>query len=391
MSDAASGPSVADVIDAIGACSGVLFVDAEPFPVPGDPEARRCRALPNIQVASGTYAFRDSSGWRIVVVRSEQGQATRTGFQHDLVPGSVLWPALMTLGARWDEAELIGSGAAAFDPGDGVLLVGGDSIGTVISAAGDGAGGWQYRVRFADGVRNVPESGLLPLPDDDAPAEWTALPVATVDEVRLLIALTKLSRPLSDVVYAFGATRTVFRPYQFKPLLKLLQTNSQRLLIADEVGLGKTIEAGLIWTELHQRAGVRRGLVVCPAALTRKWRAEMKRRFDVELEIINRSRLAEFAEELHAGEDPALLAAISLESFRTARELDQLAELEPRFDLIVVDEAHALRNRSTRSFALGRTAQRLVRRVAVPLRDTAQPGHRRPVQPAEPARRRDVP
>ena len=176
---------------------------------------------------------------------------------------------------------------------------------------------------------------------------------ASLDEFRLLLAVTKLRQPLSDVVYALGATRTVFRPYQFKPLLKLLQTNSQRLLIADEVGLGKTIEAGLIWTELHQRAEIRRALVVCPAALTRKWRSEMKRRFDVDLEIITRSRVEEFAEELEAGNDPSLIATISLESLRSARVLEDLAALRPRFDLIIVDEAHYLRNRDTRSFALG--------------------------------------
>src|SRR3546814_14308165 len=53
-----------------------------------------------------------------------------------------------------------------------------------------------------------------------------------------------------------------------------------RLLIADEVGLGKTIEAGLVWTELEQRERLRRVLVVAPAALVQKWRAEMRRRFD---------------------------------------------------------------------------------------------------------------
>lgn len=54
-------------------------------------------------------------------------------------------------------------------------------------------------------------------------------------------------------MFSFRATRTTFRPYQFKPVLKLLQTGKARLLIADEVGLGKTIEAGLIWTELEAR------------------------------------------------------------------------------------------------------------------------------------------
>ena len=75
---------------------------------------------------------------------------------------------------------------------------------------------------------------------------------------------------LADMIYSMGATNTEFHAYQFKPVLKLLNSPSRGLLIADEVGLGKTIEAGLIWTELVARFDSRRLLVICPKALVQK-------------------------------------------------------------------------------------------------------------------------
>ena len=66
------------------------------------------------------------------------------------------------------------------------------------------------------------------------------------------------------MVYSMEATETDFYAYQFKPFLKLLNSPTDGLLIADEVGLGKTIEAGLIWTELRARLESNRLLVICP-------------------------------------------------------------------------------------------------------------------------------
>jgi len=70
-------------------------------------------------------------------------------------------------------------------------------------------------------------------------------------DLRRELARAQLSGRLSDVFYSMDTTNTEFMPHQFMPVLKLLDSPSQGLLIADEVGLGKTIEAGLIWTELR--------------------------------------------------------------------------------------------------------------------------------------------
>src|SRR3546814_2773206 len=85
-------------------------------------------------------------------------------------------------------------------------------------------------------------------------------------------------------------------PHQFKPLLALLDSPSRGLLIADEVGLGKTIEAGLIWTELRFRTNATRLLVVCPAMLTDKWKKELSNRFGTDARIMGAAELLEWLE-----------------------------------------------------------------------------------------------
>ncbi|MFA7441576.1 MAG: hypothetical protein WCZ66_11510 [Sphingomonadaceae bacterium] len=88
-------------------------------------------------------------------------------------------------------------------------------------------------------------------------------------DLRRTINHLRLTGKLADMIYAMGATNTQFHAYQFKPLLKILNAPARGLLIADEVGLGKTIEAGLIWTELVARFDARRLLVVCPKPLVK--------------------------------------------------------------------------------------------------------------------------
>ena len=71
-----------------------------------------------------------------------------------------------------------------------------------------------------------------------------------IEDFILTLIYKKLEKPLSDNLYTFYASRTEFHVHQFKPVLKFLNTFKQRLLLADEVGLGKTIEAGIIITEI---------------------------------------------------------------------------------------------------------------------------------------------
>src|SRR3546814_5740406 len=93
-------------------------------------------------------------------------------------------------------------------------------------------------------------------------------------------------------------TNTQFHAYQCKPVLSFLDSPSNGLLIADEVGLGKTSEAGLIWTELRARYDARRLLVVCPAMLRQKWKDELASKFSIDASIVD---AGELLEELRKG------------------------------------------------------------------------------------------
>ena len=91
----------------------------------------------------------------------------------------------------------------------------------------------------------------------------------------------QIRHPGLSTHYSLNAARIDFIPYQFRPVLKFIRSDRPRLLIADGVGVGKTIEAGLILRELQARREIESILIVCPRPLVteRKWEREM-RRFD---------------------------------------------------------------------------------------------------------------
>ena len=165
----------------------------------------------------------------------------------------------------------------------------------------------------------------------------------------------KLEKPLSDNMYAFYSSRTEFQVHQFKPVLKFLNAPKQRLLLADEVGLGKTIEAGIIITEMSARlSGLARVLIVVPSMLTTKWEREMKKRFNLDFNILKRNDFMKFLQRYgEYGEAEKMRAIITLQTIRTNRMIDKLREVSPRFDIVIVDEAHCMRNSETLSSNVG--------------------------------------
>lgn len=192
-----------------------------------------------------------------------------------------------------------------------------------------------------------------------------------VSDLRGAITYHRLSGKLANLIYSLNTTSTRFLPYQFKPVLQFLDSPSSGILIADEVGLGKTIEAGLIWTELRARQDARRLLVVCPAMLRDKWKAELSNRFGVQAEKVEGA--GELLERLqHAQTRPqdgfALIASMqglrppagwnNLDepsqsgAAKLARFLEESELEEPLFDLVVVDEAHYLKNQNTQTYRL---------------------------------------
>ncbi len=174
----------------------------------------------------------------------------------------------------------------------------------------------------------------------------------------------QLNHPSLTTLYSLNAARVNFVPYQFRPVLKFIHADRPRLLIADEVGVGKTIEAGLILRELQARKDVRSVLVLCPKPLVaeRKWQIEMKR-FDEQFIHLDGPTLRHCIRETDLdGTWPEQYAKAILPFSlfdqalltgdiprKNKRRMIGLLELNPppHFDLVIVDEAHHLRNTST--------------------------------------------
>ncbi len=187
-------------------------------------------------------------------------------------------------------------------------------------------------------------------------------PVRTLTEMtpyEFRVALTRhrLENPVSDQFLSYEASKTKLFYHQFLPLQKLLESPDQRLLIADEVGTGKTIEAGLIWAELESRAahGLGNVWIVCPKSLVGKWQEEMLQRFDFQLEILTSEGLRQALVSLERDGMISPRFSKSIVNLELIRLEDYAARLEQSsmaWDLTIFDEAHHLRNADTLSNAV---------------------------------------
>lgn len=158
--------------------------------------------------------------------------------------------------------------------------------GPVIEVLPEVGGVRRYRV-FHGGtdIREYDEPQLEPAPEATTPPA-----PSTPDEFLARLTAARLMHPLIDTLYSLYAARVRKVSFQFKPMLRLLRADRPRLLIADEVGVGKTIEGGLILKELEDRS---------PKSLVKKRRDEM-RRFDEHFEILDHRGSSEAVDRLQS-------------------------------------------------------------------------------------------
>lgn len=214
----------------------------------------------------------------------------------------------------------------------------------------------------------------------------------SLPRVRSALTAYQIHNPGSSNLYSLNSARIDFVPYQFRPALRMIKAESPRILVADDVGVGKTIEAGLILKELEARSSLSSVLVICPRPLVaeRKWQLEMKR-FDEDFTQLDGRMLAECISETDRdGEWPerhsktiipySLFGEDSVmgrgsRSRRKRKEIG-LSELDPlpHFDLVIVDEAHNIRNANTWAYRavelFCRNADAVVFLTATPLQNS---------------------
>ena len=281
------------------------------------------------------------------------------------------------------------------DPSRQGIVVGGPRItGTVT----------RWQIQFTDGTRELQsEKSLAGIGGgenefslEDEIGLFKRFRFSKVDQLKLTLTHNKLSGKLANLIYSLDATNTDFYPHQFKPVLALIDTPAKGILIGDEVGLGKTIEAGLIWTELKTRYNSKRLIIICKAFLKTKWTNEFREKFGINLQSVTPKELLERIKSGNENESFAYVASYdALRPPKTwARDLEEGEELtvadssrrqlaqyldenqqRDLFDLVVFDECQYMRNERTMNYELGqlfsKTSMQVVMLSATPINNSS--------------------
>ena len=238
------------------------------------------------------------------------------------------------------------------------------------------------QIRFANGLMKYrPISQILAANEEALRDPFDLLEQERFEgasHLRQCITYEKLKGSLHDIIYSMEAAQIDFYPYQYKPVIKFINSPSERLLLADEVGLGKTIEATLIWLEMQARYQAKRLLIICPKSLSAKWKTELEEKFLIDAKIVNFEDLkCEIDNTKNYGQGYQFVLIGTYTGLRPPKDLqnelrnplDQGKSISPKvqllreirfweedfypFDLVIFDEAHYMRNSSTTTFSLG--------------------------------------
>jgi len=233
-----------------------------------------------------------------------------------------------------------------FGKGDKVKNCNTNEVGYIIAIYPPNRSRQRYRVKYDDHETDEDSRNLLP--DVDLTDPFERVRQNHYDHYSDYLkgnTAFKIQSSNNSTISSLKASRTLFKPYQFKPLLKFLNSDNKRLLIADEVGLGKTIEAGHIMLELKARNEFHNALVICPMSLRAKWATELNEKFGLDfIEIDNKDYLIHEL-QYHNGN---VRAVINYDKIRNDSDIIKvIEERHIKFSIIVCDESHKLRNNTT--------------------------------------------
>lgn len=216
------------------------------------------------------------------------------------------------------------------------------------------------------GARVLERAGLPSVTDADSPERLDAF----LDAVRWGCA-TNADRNFLQSPFRSGIT---IEDYQLDPVVRAIDMARVNLLIADDVGLGKTIEAGLVVQELLVRHRARTVLVICPSSLQFKWQLEMREKFGLEFRIVDTEYLKQTRREFGIHTNPwttfpRLIA--SMDWIKSGEGLRLMKDALPphityprKFDILIVDEAHNVAPAVATHYSIESQRTNLIRRIA---------------------------
>ncbi|MEQ8191818.1 MAG: DISARM system SNF2-like helicase DrmD, partial [Candidatus Eremiobacterota bacterium] len=209
--------------------------------------------------------------------------------------------------------------------------------------------------------------------DYPAPENWDSLKRF----IAFLHAVRWSSTPLVSIPPLHSPFRADidFEDYQLEPVVRALTMARANLLIADDVGLGKTIEAGLIMQELIAKQRVRKILIICPSSLQQQWKEEMEEKFQLFFEIMDREYVLMLRKEygLHVNpwnSYPRLITSMDfikregpLNQFLNSMAKDKIDNILKEWDLLVLDEAHNVAPSGKNQYVRDSNRTRMVRSI----------------------------
>jgi len=246
-----------------------------------------------------------------------------------------------------------------FEPGQIIYLKSNSSVRGAVVSVVPGSPENRFKV-FVDGAVHTFYASQM-VAEDQSDEDSQLLPC---DHFHSCLTALQIRHPGLSTLYSLNAARVDFIPYQFRPVLKFIRSDRPRLLIADGVGVGKTIEAGLILRELQARRDINSILIICPRPLVteKKWQNEMKR-FEERFTHLDGNTLRYCINEMdlegvwpeqhkkvivpYSLFDETLLYGTDPDSKRKRKTGLLNLDPPPRFDLVIVDEAHHIRNKDT--------------------------------------------
>lgn len=192
-----------------------------------------------------------------------------------------------------------------------------------------------------DTIALIPELELQPVKPATFP--WPQPEQAGNHAAALLLrdALRLKLRAGGGPFRSFGNIAVEPRGYQLVPLLMALRLTTVRLLIADDVGIGKTIEAGLIARELMDRGEIARLAVLCPPHLVEQWQSELETRFNLQAVALTSASAARIERDIPHGVslfDHYPVVVVSLDYIKSERHREHFLAIAP--ECVIVDEAH---------------------------------------------------